>query len=655
MDYNKKKHVDKNDMQISFWSTDDNILCKDRKTLRENIEEIDKEFEKKADKNEVFTMANMGQDIKEAMTGGSVAVVGVNTILEENIVRGEVTPLRTSFFVEGKNLFNKNSAIIGYYVNYQNGELVENNSYITSDYILVYPNTTYTMTQDEVLRIAFYDAKKTFISGLNTGAQVVITPVNCCYIRYSFKKETIDIQQFEIGSSSTKYVDYVKPSLNLTYILPNTLNGAKIEDDSITSKKLTIINHKLNLFDGNYTNYKIGGETGSLKLQTGNGNCRTAIIKVEPNTTYSIIRQTPSRFNYGTATHELKVEEILDGSINVNNSGTGESSNNSYVTFTTGSIDRYLYINTAIDGKEILLQVVKGVQSEFTIRDYKHRLNNVDVYNREEIDSKMGKKCRFLKKGDCCTIMTTKSKFIFKRVINDSINVDAWRLYQGMLRYEDDSTFTMWEDSDAEGAIQIVGEDDFVCGYHGDEIYENIDIIIDGKPIDISQDYDVLFDTMIVTSVSKVYHCNTSENANKQAFKRYKMLKFEDDKLVISNRFICLEDLKINRASLGLFQCKKDIINNFSNNNDLIIYDVPNTDTGLMPEASKNMTEATFYTDNGEITVKINKGYEHEKYMGYIVNFNDQNRLKIYFDYIKGSTLVNTGDILQTEFEISIK
>ena len=35
-------------------------------------------------------MANMGQDIKEAMTGGSVAVVGKNTILSENIVDKQI-------------------------------------------------------------------------------------------------------------------------------------------------------------------------------------------------------------------------------------------------------------------------------------------------------------------------------------------------------------------------------------------------------------------------------------------------------------------------------------------------------------------------------------------------------------------------------------
>ena len=45
----------------------------------------------KADKNEIFSMANMGQDIKEAMTGGSVAVVGKNAVLTENIANAQIT------------------------------------------------------------------------------------------------------------------------------------------------------------------------------------------------------------------------------------------------------------------------------------------------------------------------------------------------------------------------------------------------------------------------------------------------------------------------------------------------------------------------------------------------------------------------------------
>ena len=46
---------------------------------------------KKADKTHIWSMANMGQDIKEAFTGGAVAVVGPNSVLTENVVDDQIT------------------------------------------------------------------------------------------------------------------------------------------------------------------------------------------------------------------------------------------------------------------------------------------------------------------------------------------------------------------------------------------------------------------------------------------------------------------------------------------------------------------------------------------------------------------------------------
>ena len=69
----------------------------ENKADKEEIKTINSQLDTKANKNEIFSMANMGQDIKEAMTGGSVAVVGKNTILAENIINGQVTPEKTSF------------------------------------------------------------------------------------------------------------------------------------------------------------------------------------------------------------------------------------------------------------------------------------------------------------------------------------------------------------------------------------------------------------------------------------------------------------------------------------------------------------------------------------------------------------------------------
>lgn len=65
--------------------------------IDKNFNDIEEKILNKADKDTIWTMANMGQDVKEAMTGGSVAVIGRNTILEENIVNNQVTPDKISF------------------------------------------------------------------------------------------------------------------------------------------------------------------------------------------------------------------------------------------------------------------------------------------------------------------------------------------------------------------------------------------------------------------------------------------------------------------------------------------------------------------------------------------------------------------------------
>ena len=74
----------------------DNAINELNTQLDNAINELNIQLNTKANKNEIFTMSNMGQDIKEAMTGGSVAVVGTNSVLTENIVDGQVTLQKTN-------------------------------------------------------------------------------------------------------------------------------------------------------------------------------------------------------------------------------------------------------------------------------------------------------------------------------------------------------------------------------------------------------------------------------------------------------------------------------------------------------------------------------------------------------------------------------
>lgn len=60
----------------------------------------------KRDRNELITNEDLSQEVKEQMTGGSVAVVGKNSVLNENIVDGQISPSKLSFYSQGVNKFN---------------------------------------------------------------------------------------------------------------------------------------------------------------------------------------------------------------------------------------------------------------------------------------------------------------------------------------------------------------------------------------------------------------------------------------------------------------------------------------------------------------------------------------------------------------------
>ena len=91
-------------------------------TLNDRLDKSDEiqaqtnaQLSQKLDKNGIVTMSNMGQDVKEAMTGGSVAVVGKDTVLSENIVNRQVTREKTNFYdyLLSGNLVNSLTVEIG--------------------------------------------------------------------------------------------------------------------------------------------------------------------------------------------------------------------------------------------------------------------------------------------------------------------------------------------------------------------------------------------------------------------------------------------------------------------------------------------------------------------------------------------------------------
>ncbi|MDM0804617.1 hypothetical protein QTI11_14750 [Clostridium perfringens] len=69
----------------------ENIELQYANKLHEINSQLDNTYDKQEVDGKVFHMVNMGQDVKEAMTGGSVAVVGENAVGTENIQPGATT------------------------------------------------------------------------------------------------------------------------------------------------------------------------------------------------------------------------------------------------------------------------------------------------------------------------------------------------------------------------------------------------------------------------------------------------------------------------------------------------------------------------------------------------------------------------------------
>ena len=90
----------------------------------------------KADKNEIFTMANMGQDIREAMTGGSVAVVGTYSVDTVNLITNSITKNKTDFIdlnvVNLINVANSEVTAINYSTGVKPDYICDDNSIISN-------------------------------------------------------------------------------------------------------------------------------------------------------------------------------------------------------------------------------------------------------------------------------------------------------------------------------------------------------------------------------------------------------------------------------------------------------------------------------------------------------------------------------------------
>ncbi|MDT2896143.1 hypothetical protein P7H81_14035, partial [Lactococcus lactis] len=79
--------------------------------------------------------------------------------------------------------------------------------YCASDFIDVSPNSNYRISGTKE-QLAFYDANKTYISGVVDGSTLTVSPDNAKFVRMSIKTEELNSVQLEKGTTTTSYEQF---------------------------------------------------------------------------------------------------------------------------------------------------------------------------------------------------------------------------------------------------------------------------------------------------------------------------------------------------------------------------------------------------------------------------------------------------------------
>lgn len=177
--------------------------------LHEINSQLDNTYDKQEVDEKVFHMVNMGQDVKEAMSGDSVAVVGENAVdsinirnkavieeklskdLLEKVYNGNEGYLISSSLMDiieiGVNKFNKNTVIKDKYIDPKDGIAKDSVGLYCTDFIKIIGGKNCTMIGFKNYNFAFYDKNKKFIESNYTSENSIpntfLCPAKAKFIR----------------------------------------------------------------------------------------------------------------------------------------------------------------------------------------------------------------------------------------------------------------------------------------------------------------------------------------------------------------------------------------------------------------------------------------------------------------------------------------
>lgn len=222
--------------------------------LQNQINSFNSQLDDKANKTEVFSMANMGQDVKTAMTGGSVAVVGGEAVNAYTLSREVLNDLyNVNKFMCYKGAYK----YIG-----TDGSLANSSSIFTTDNIIQFNVGDYITADFNIylIKVAFYNQDGTFISASAWIDTMYVFDANC-YARVSIMKKDNSPVTYDNG--------YLNLNIYKKYRKSNDVNV-------------------LDKVDLTFTNSHTDNTTGAIIPSTSKLIFSTSHIQVSKNTTLEL-------------------------------------------------------------------------------------------------------------------------------------------------------------------------------------------------------------------------------------------------------------------------------------------------------------------------------------------------------------------------------
>ena len=377
----------------------------------------------------------------------------------------------------------------------------------------------------------------------------------------------------------------------------------------------------VNLFTGEYLdNYYLTGNSGDNTFGMVKQSCKSFILNVEPNTEYTIFKEETEaesgHYYFKVASFTIDKDSLMsqksytaDGTVRY--SQTYKSTTE--YTFTTGANDKSVLI------------VVSRIHEPYMeiFKEYNPNQNQPD--DGGDSGTQQTTQNKLIKNANSITLtIGGRVTYTLRRQTASNLNLDTWRLTDSAVDGD-----TIWSNTDMEAPIKEVGANDFISGFHGDEIFESVEMICDGTKLNMSNNYDMNFTSLVVNVKSTVYRCDSTT----PAFTRYKTLQFNKGDLTISNRMICLLDsFVVDRyCGCGLYSIYQDLLDGYEVNTrpgEII--------TSGNVDSNKNLDCVTFHGKNDfTATLKVLSG-KTDYYKGFVVHFSGEARprFKIYFDAI---------------------